>query len=132
MERCTTIFANGFLDFAILGVEGAYHMHNAKDDSVEIYGGHIAFNKAGPNRFVYLTLAGRKDWVSNLAPENRSIIYPSASASFIPTSAFPEIKSDNKVLKSFDILGKEVHKDEKGFLIQKDNSGVVSKKIILE
>ena len=57
-----TIFANGFLDFAMLGVEGAYHMHNAKDVSVEIYGGHIAFNKPGPDitqsqsaRLVYLT-----------------------------------------------------------------------------
>jgi hypothetical protein len=43
-----------------------------------------------------------------------------------------EIESDNKVLKSFDILGKEVHRDNKGFLIQKDNSGVVSKKFIIE
>jgi hypothetical protein len=43
-----------------------------------------------------------------------------------------EIESDNQVLKSFDILGKEVHRDKKGFLIQKDNSGVVSKKIIIE
>ena len=41
-----------------------------------------------------MTLAARKDWVSNLSAENRSIIYPSASASFIPTSLFPEIKSD--------------------------------------
>lgn len=44
--------------------------------------------------FVYLTLAGRKDWVSNLAEENRSILYPSASISFLPTSAFQAIKSD--------------------------------------
>ena len=63
-----TIFANGFVDFSILGVEGAYHMHNAKDDSVEIYGGHIAFNKPGLNitqsqsaRFVYLTEKTWKD-----------------------------------------------------------------------
>ncbi len=44
--------------------------------------------------YVYLTLAARKDWVSNLSEENRSIIYPSLSASFIPTTAFPEIKSE--------------------------------------
>ena len=44
--------------------------------------------------FVYLTLAARKDWVSNLAEENRSILYPSTSISFLPTSLFPEIKSD--------------------------------------
>jgi len=46
------------------------------------------------NRYAYLTLAARKDWVSNLSEENRSIVYPSASVSFLPTSAFPEIKSD--------------------------------------
>ena len=45
-------------------------------------------------RYVYLTLAGRKDWVSNLAEANRSILYPSASVSFLPTTLFPEIKSD--------------------------------------
>ena len=44
---------------------------------------------------IYLTLAGRKDWVSNLSSENRSIFYPSASVSFIPTSAFKGIKSEN-------------------------------------
>ena len=46
------------------------------------------------DRWIYLTLAARKDWVSNLAEANRSIIYPSVSASFLPTSLFPEIKGD--------------------------------------
>ena len=40
----------------------------------------------------YLNFAGRNDWVSNAV--NNSLFYPSASASFIPTSAFPGIKSD--------------------------------------
>ena len=44
-------------------------------------------------RFAYLTLSARKDEVSNLAEANRSIVYPSTSVSFLPTSAFPEIKS---------------------------------------
>ncbi len=35
--------------------------------------------------YLYLSLAARKDWVSNLSEENRSITYPSASISFIPT-----------------------------------------------
>ena len=41
-----------------------------------------------------LHLLQEKDWVSNLSEENRSIIYPSASVSFIPSQAFPEIKSN--------------------------------------
>jgi len=56
--------------------------------------GAFAQTEIDYNRWIYLTLAARKDWVSNLSAENRSIIYPSASASFIPTQAFPEIKSD--------------------------------------
>ena len=36
--------------------------------------------------YLYFTLATRTDWVSNLSEENRSITYPSASISFVPTS----------------------------------------------
>ena len=36
--------------------------------------------------YLYFTLASRTDWVSNLSEENRSITYPSASVSFVPTS----------------------------------------------
>jgi outer membrane receptor protein involved in Fe transport len=33
--------------------------------------------------FLYLNLTARNDWFSTLAPDNRSILYPSATASFI-------------------------------------------------
>ena len=36
--------------------------------------------------YLYITLASRTDWVSNLSEENRSITYPSASISFVPSS----------------------------------------------
>jgi TonB-linked SusC/RagA family outer membrane protein len=55
-------------------------------------------------RFLYLTVAGRNDWVSNLSVDNRSIFYPSASFSFIPTSAFEGLKN-NKVLNYLKIRG---------------------------
>ena len=44
---------------------------------------------------VYLSLSGRNDWVSNFAPDNRTEFYPSASLSWIPTSTFESIKSEN-------------------------------------
>nr|WP_298923747.1 SusC/RagA family TonB-linked outer membrane protein [uncultured Allomuricauda sp.] len=47
------------------------------------------------DKFVYLTLAARNDWVSNFAKANRSQFYPSASLSFIPTAAFVGLKSEN-------------------------------------
>ncbi|SMP18477.1 TonB-linked outer membrane protein, SusC/RagA family [Muriicola jejuensis] len=49
------------------------------------------------DRMVYLTLAGRNDWVSNLAQDNRSIFYPSASLSLIPTKFIPGLQSENGV-----------------------------------
>ncbi|NAY93110.1 SusC/RagA family TonB-linked outer membrane protein [Muricauda sp. JGD-17] len=46
------------------------------------------------DNYVFLTLAGRNDWVSNLTKENRSLFYPSASLSFVPTTAIDGLKSD--------------------------------------
>ena len=47
------------------------------------------------DRWVYLTVAGRNDWVSNLSKENRALFYPSASLSFVPTTVFTGLKSEN-------------------------------------
>jgi TonB-linked SusC/RagA family outer membrane protein len=38
------------------------------------------------DNFLFLTLSGRNDWGSNVEQENRSIFYPGASISFLPTS----------------------------------------------
>ncbi len=46
------------------------------------------------DNFVFVTLAARNDWVSNLSKANRSLFYPSASLSFVPTTAFDGLKSD--------------------------------------
>ncbi len=46
------------------------------------------------NRYLYLTLAGRNDWSSTIERENRSLFYPSAAVSIIPTSAIPSLKSE--------------------------------------
>ena len=42
--------------------------------------------------YVYLTAGGRNSWTSNLEEDNRSLFYPSATLSFIPTSAFEALK----------------------------------------
>ena len=75
------------------------HFNFEQQDEIQFYEkrniiGAFAQTEIDYNRYAYLTLAARKDWVSNLSEENRSIIYPSASVSFIPSQAFPEIKSD--------------------------------------
>lgn len=48
----------------------------------------------GFNDFLYLNLQGRNDWTSTLEKENRSIFYPSASISFVPTDAFDGLSSN--------------------------------------
>ena len=41
--------------------------------------------------FLYLNLTARNDWFSTLAPENRSILYPSVTTSFVFSQAFPDL-----------------------------------------
>ncbi len=41
--------------------------------------------------FLFLSLTGRNDWFSTLSPENRSILYPSATVSFIFSEAFSSL-----------------------------------------
>ena len=53
---------------------------------------------------VYLSVAGRNDWVSNFSEDNRAQFYPSASISWIPTTTFESIKSE-KVLNYLKVRG---------------------------
>ena len=45
----------------------------------------------------YLTLhvTGRNDWLSVLAPQNRSFFYPAADIAFVPTNFFESLKGNN-------------------------------------
>lgn len=45
-------------------------------------------------KYLYLNLQGRNDWFSSLQKENRSLFYPSASLSFVPTDAFGALKNN--------------------------------------
>jgi hypothetical protein len=40
------------------------------------------------SNYLYLNLVARNDWTSTVESENRRILYPGASVSFIPTTAF--------------------------------------------
>jgi TonB-linked SusC/RagA family outer membrane protein len=43
--------------------------------------------------YLFVNLLARNDWTSTVEPENRRILYPGASVSFIPTSAFEGLES---------------------------------------
>ncbi len=43
------------------------------------------------NQYLYVTLQGRNDWTSTIPQERNSFFYPSVSASFVYTDAFPSL-----------------------------------------
>ena len=73
----------------VFGVQRHFNFENQlpiqytqEDNLVGVFG-DVSF---GYDNYLFLSLSGRNDWVSNI--NNNSQFYPSASASFIPTSAF--------------------------------------------
>ncbi len=49
----------------------------------------------GYKNFLYLGLQARNDWTSTLEQANRSVFYPSASLSFVPTDAFASLQNSS-------------------------------------
>lgn len=60
--------------------------------------------------YLYLNLTARNDWFSTLSPANRSILYPSANASFIFSQAFqglPDWLSFGKIRAGYSQVGSD-------------------------
>ena len=60
--------------------------------------------------YLYINATARNDWFSTLSPENRSILYPSVTASFIFTDAFqnmPEWLSFGKIRLAYAQAGSD-------------------------
>jgi TonB-linked SusC/RagA family outer membrane protein len=53
--------------------------------------------RIGYKGFLYLHGTGRNDWVSMLAPENRSFFYPSVDLAFIASDGIDAIKNSNVI-----------------------------------
>ena len=66
------------------------HTNSTFDRNESLLGAYASVS-FGYKSYLYLNLSGRNDWTSTLEQENRSIFYPSASLSFVPTDAFPEM-----------------------------------------
>lgn len=72
------------------------HLGYSENQSFNVVGVYASTTLAY-NKFLYLNLQGRNDYFSSLTKENRSLFYPSASLSFVPTDAFEFLKN-NKYL----------------------------------
>ncbi len=57
--------------------------------------GAYATASFGFRNFLYINGQARHDWTSTLEADNRTILYPSASVSFIPTEAFEGLRLSN-------------------------------------
>ncbi len=95
------VFSQNQLVFGLID-----HNNFVSQSNVDPFGSELDFKQTvnrigtfgqlefGYEDYLYLTLAGRNDWISTVEAENRSLFYPSTSVSFIPTAAFDGLKSD--------------------------------------
>jgi len=72
------------------------HLGYSENSNFNIVGVYASTTLAF-RKYAYLNLQARKDYFSSLLKENRSLFYPSASLSFVPTDAFTVLKN-NKYL----------------------------------
>lgn len=70
------------------------HLNSSFLSREKLMGAYAALT-FGYKDFLYLNLQGRNDWTSTLEKDFRSIFYPSASLSFVPTDAFEGLSSTN-------------------------------------
>ena len=89
------VSSNGQQVFGVLR-----HFNFANQNEIEGFSernilGMYGQTEIGYKKWAFLTLAARKDWVSNLAEANRSITYPSASIAFLPTQAIEAMQGSS-------------------------------------
>ncbi|MEE9349177.1 MAG: SusC/RagA family TonB-linked outer membrane protein [Flavobacteriaceae bacterium] len=84
-----------------LTIPGFYNISNVSgtpttSDSKSFLRGQALFADAtfGYKDYLFLNVTGRNDWLSRLHKDNRSLFYPSAGISFIPTKAFDNFGGD--------------------------------------
>ena len=79
-----------------LNNHGNFIEHNiASDRQEENNIGAFATATLGYKSFLYLGIQARNDWTSTLEKENRSVFYPSANISFVPTDAFESLQNNS-------------------------------------
>jgi len=84
---------SNFVTHDIVSENGADLDYKSKSQSI----GAFASATFGYNQYLYLNLGGRNSWTSTLEKANRSIFYPSASVSFVPTSAIPALQNNKYI-----------------------------------
>jgi TonB-linked SusC/RagA family outer membrane protein len=85
----TVQFVYGFIEHQNFESHDGYSQRQ-NTNIVGLYGS----TTLGFKKYLYLNLQGRNDSYSSLQKDNRSLFYPSASLSFVPTDAFTALKGN--------------------------------------
>ncbi len=83
--------------FGLLNQSNFIAHNNETRTQEETLAGVYATASLGYKNYLYVNVQARNDWTSTLEPENRSILYPSTSISFIPTEAFASLQNNRTV-----------------------------------
>jgi len=98
-DRLERTFANSTGQFIYdLFTHNNYNVfNNTSDEFSENLLGAFLSTTFGYRNYLYLNLQGRNDWTSTLEEANRSVFYPSASLSFVPTDAIAGLQNNNVI-----------------------------------
>ncbi|MHA4812246.1 SusC/RagA family TonB-linked outer membrane protein [Flavitalea flava] len=84
-----------FVSHSTLAEDGLTDLNTINSETLDL--GAFGLAQLGFRDYAFLTVGGRNSWKSTVESPNRSIFYPNASVSFIPTSVFSGLQN-NKVL----------------------------------
>ena len=84
---------DNFISHDIFSEGGGLLNYKEKEQTIGVF----IQNTLGYRNFAYLTVSGRNSWTSTLEKANRSVFYPNASLSFIPTSAIKSLKGNKMI-----------------------------------
>ncbi|KIA94939.1 hypothetical protein OC25_08385 [Pedobacter kyungheensis] len=97
-SKSTTASVNGLV------TAGVFNLGNSTNNPTASEGNSLTRSYGlsgkldiGFKDYLFLSLTGRNDWVSVLAPENRSFFYPSATLSFVASDAIEAIKDIKEI-----------------------------------
>lgn len=104
-SKYTNVSANGLVVPDLFNVSNGVGTPGASESNYKgrqmgVYGDA----RIGYKGYLFLHGTSRNDWVSILAPENRSFFYPSVDLSFIATEAIPQLK-DSKTISYLKFRG---------------------------
>ncbi len=97
-SKSTTASVNGLVTAGVFNLGNSTNNPTASEgNSLTRSYGLTGKLDIGFKDYLFLSLTGRNDWVSVLAPENRSFFYPSATLSFVASDAIEAIKDIKEI-----------------------------------